>query len=469
MATDESAGVPATVAPGTEAPAPSPPTLGRVGLPARAVTLLLGGLLLREAFSFWTGHPFDLEVWIRTGAAAARGVDPYSSFWPAVPGVSFAYLTQPITAAAYLPFWPALLGELYRLWEVVGSGDRFVLYFLLKQPPILADVATALLLGRLVMRWTQDSARTVQIVGFWSFFPYSIIITAIWGQFDSIEVVVVLALLFADSSLQRNVLYGIGIFVKWLTAIFLPLEILRERGARRLLFVVALALPAALTLAVFAAEGWAFTGLLATGTSQTHGGGLGMNYASLLDLPAVQTVLFRVPGFYTVAAYLWVPGIIVAGYVGAAGLRPSTPRGELRAMLLVVTTFLLLRWGVYEQYMLYLFSLLVLDVVVFHPGRRAYFRFTYALALVWLLVNNDLGIRFVSPLSTAVQPYTAALDQNDTWGLFRSYALIGLAVIVTVTLAQLLWAIAKDQERPIPWCLDGLVRVGRWVRRGTTA
>ena len=84
--------------------------------------ILLAGLLIREAFSFWTGHPFDFEVWVRTGYEAAHGTDPYASFWPAVPGASFAYLGVQLTPAAYLPFWSGLLGELYR--SVAGGGRR---------------------------------------------------------------------------------------------------------------------------------------------------------------------------------------------------------------------------------------------------------------------------------------------------------------------------------------------------------
>ena len=67
-------------------------------------------------------------------------MNPYASFWPPVPGVSFAFLDTPLPSASYLPFWPALLGELYRAWDVVGGGNRFVLYFMIKQLPILGDV-----------------------------------------------------------------------------------------------------------------------------------------------------------------------------------------------------------------------------------------------------------------------------------------------------------------------------------------
>jgi hypothetical protein len=431
-------------------------TVGRVGraIVSRTGRILLLGLVLREALSFWTGQPFDFESWIRTGYAAAHGRDPYQSFWPAVPGVSFAYLSTQIPPAAYLPFWSALLGELTRLWLAVGSGNRFFLYFLIKQPGILADVGSAYLLYRLALRWTGQVSIAVGVLAFWSFFPYAIAITAVWGQFDSIVVLVLLALLFARTGLERNLLNGIGIFVKYLTAIFLPFEILRERGWRRVTFLVALAIPAALTLAVFALEGWSFAGLGASGLSQSHGGGTGMNYAFLLGQPAVSGVLSAVPGFYEVAGYLWVPGVFLAGWAGARWVTPPAPSGELRAMLLIVSVFLLLRWGLYEQYLLYLFSLMVLDVVAFHPGRRTLMMLMYALAGVWLLVNNDFGLRFLSPVSPGIEPYTTALDATAVYGVGRRIALVVLAILITVTLVQIVRTYWRDEARPVPWLLQ---------------
>lgn len=453
--------------------ADSSPSVGRRPLTALAFRALVAALLVREAFSFWTGHPFDFESWVRTGYVVSNGENPYSAFWPPVPGVSFAYFDQNLTSAAYLPFWPVLLGALYRLWESLGTSNRFVLYFLLKQPGILADVATAYLLYRLVERWTGSVASAESVLVFWSFFPYAIVITAVWGQFDSIVVVVLLGLLYARGPLERAVLDGVGILVKWVTVIFLPLELFRERGVRRLGFLAALALPLAVTVLVFVAEGWGLRGFGVQGIgsvalSQSQGGGLGMNYAFLLDLPALKGTLRHVRGFYTVAQYLWVPGVVVAGWAAARGLARAGPREELDAMLLVVTVFLLLRWGLYEQYLLYLFGLLVLDVAAFRPGRRPMLLFTIALAFVDLLVNNDFGIRFVAPVVSGASSFSIAIDANNTYGLGRTVALAVLAGAVTITLAQLIVAFGRNEPAPLPWPTVLWRRGIRQLRRVTS-
>jgi len=423
-------------------------------LSARGWTILAAGFLLREAFSFWTGHPYDFESWVRTGYQVSLGANPYNGFLPAVPGVSFAYTSQSISAAAYPPFWPLILGGLYRLWDVVGGGNRFVLYFLLKQPVILADIASALLLYHLALRWTSDERAATGVLLFWSFFSYTIIISAIWGQFDSFMVLVLLALLWVGGAVQRDVLYGLGVFVKWLTVIFVPLEFLRERGFRRLGVVLVIAIPLALTAAAFLAAGWSLSTFTGVSTSQTHGGGLGMNFAFPLSLTGVVNVLSVVPDFYSVVQYVWIPGVIVAGWVASKWVAAGDPRSELRALMLVVTVFLLLRWGLEEQYMLYLFAPVALDVATFHPGRRTLLWFTVVLSTLFLLVNNDAGLRFISPADPGIVTFTTAVDASSNWGLARTVGLTILSVLVAITLIQWVRAIVRDEPRPRPWLLS---------------
>src|SRR5208282_4511079 len=112
----------------------------------RLWTILFLGLLVREVFSFWTGHPSDFELWVRLGYAMAHGGDPYGPI-PPVPGLSFASVFSATNAPtiAYLPFWPLVTGLMYLAYSLVGVNDRFVYYFLLKQPIIFGDVSLAYL------------------------------------------------------------------------------------------------------------------------------------------------------------------------------------------------------------------------------------------------------------------------------------------------------------------------------------
>ena len=259
--------------------------------------VLLVGLLIREGFSFWTGHPYDFEIWVRVGHAVANGQNPYAQL-PYVPGASFTYPGATLPGAAYLPFWPLLLGGIYRLWEAVGFGNRFVLYFLLKQPGILSDVLGAYLLYYLVDRWTGLRDRALAVATFWSLFPYAILITSIWGMFDSIVVVLLLASFLTLDPVRRNLLWGIGIFVKWVTVVFVPFELFRARGFRRLAFLVGLAIPVGLTGLLFLGVSWSTGGITSGSVYQSHGNGFGMNIAGILSVPPLYGWLDPIPYLY---------------------------------------------------------------------------------------------------------------------------------------------------------------------------
>lgn len=420
--------------------------------PAVATGLLLG-LAIREAFSFWTGHPFDFEIWVRTGYVVAHGTNPYLHPWPPVPGVSFAYTSQDLPSAAYLPFWPDVFGGTYLLWEQVGGGNRFVLYFLLKQGPIAGDLAVAWLLYRFVLRETGNTRAALGALTFWALFPYDIVIGAIWGQLDSVTTALVLAVLMASGSraFRRSIAWGVGIFLKWVTVIFLPLEFFRQRGWRRLWPFVSLPLAGALTLLGFWTAGWGFGGLLSTSTSEAGGGGGGMNYARLFALPFVQNALASTPLVYAVLNDLWIPACVLAGWVAARWARTGSPGQELRALLFVTAVFLLVRWGLNEQYFLYPFALLAADVFTQHPGRRPFFYYLVGVASAFLLANNVLGIWFVAPVSPPAFAFVQAFDLSPVGGTIRYDLLYGLSVLVTVSLAQLVWLLVRDDPTPSPW------------------
>jgi hypothetical protein len=426
-----------------------------LGLPAGPTVglILLLGLVIREGLSFWTGHPYDLEAWVRTGYVVAHGTNPYLQFWPPVPGVSFGYTGQNLPPAAYLPFWPDIFGGTYWLWEQVGGGNRFFLYFLLKQGPIAGDLAVAILLYRFVLRETSDRGAAIAALSFWTFFPYDIVIGSIWGQIDSVTTAIILAVLLTSEAqaARRSLAWGVGIFVKWITLIFLPLEFLRQRGVRRLWPFVGVALAGVLTLIAFVGAGWGFGGIFATATSETGGGGGGMNYAQLFGLWFVQNGLASTPLVYTILRYLWVPGVVIAGWYAARWVRTGDSGQELRALLFVTTVLLLFRWGLYEQYFLYPFALLTADVFTRHPLRRRFFYYLLGVASAFLLVNNVLGVWFLSPVSAGAFNFVQAVDSSSVWGPVRYDLLDVLAVLTTVSLVQLLWVLARDDPDPKPW------------------
>ena len=176
-----------------------------------------------------------------------------------------------------------------------------------------------------------------------------------------------------------------------------------------------------------------------------------MSWVGILTSGPLNPSFTSLPYLDTALGYLWAPAVGLAGWVGARWFASGERKGMLRAMALVVGVFLLFRWGLYEQYMLYLFALVLLDLLVFHPGRRSLYYGTITLSLVYLLVNNDFGIRFLSPLSLSISSFTDALDASALYGTVRTYGLIVLCVLVTVTLVQVVLTFYRDERAPLPW------------------
>jgi hypothetical protein len=176
-----------------------------------------------------------------------------------------------------------------------------------------------------------------------------------------------------------------------------------------------------------------------------------MNYARLFALPYVQAALASSPQVYTVLNDLWIPACVLAGWVAARWVRTGNPGQELRALLFVVAVFLLIRWGLNEQYFLYPFALLAADVYTRHPGRRPFFYYLVVVASAFLLTNNVLGIWFATPASPQAFTWVQAFDLSPIGGTIRYDLLYALAVLVTVSLAQLVWVLVRDDAAPRPW------------------
>ncbi len=428
----------------------------------RPRVLVLMGLLIREALSFWTGHPYDLEVWVRNAYYVGHGQNPYTAFFPPVPGLSFAYLQQTLPGVGYLPIWPSVVAGFYHVYAALPFS-RFFLYFLIKQPTVLADTYLGVLIFRMIQQWGGTREAGVRALRYWTFFPYAIVISAVWGQFDALVVVLLIMFLLSASPTRRVLFLGLGIALKWFPLVFVPYEALRARGLRKALAFLSLAIPAGLTLLIFQGMGWDYLGVTQMSASASHGGGAGMSYVNILQAPALIPLLTRVPFLYSVLGYLWVPGILVGAYLAQRRFA-SDPRGTVQAILLVTTTFYLTRWGVYEQYLMYLFPLLIVDIELWHPERRPLFRLLLLLATAYLLVNNDFLVRFLGPLSSGFVDLSYAADSSPDLGIIRAGATYFLNVVITITFVQLALVFADPTRGSRPWPQEWLAKIQGWMR-----
>ena len=429
--------------------------------------LLLIGFCIREAFSFWTGHPYDLEVWLRNGFFVSQGANPYSAYMAPVPGLSFAYLSDRLAGVGYLPLWPLIVASLYRIYSILPGISRFGFYFLLKQPPIIGDVVLGLLFYRALLAWGLKAEVALRGLRFWMLFPYAILISAIWGQFDAIVASLVLFFLLSNRSARDYGLLGLGILLKWLPLIYLPFYAFSEQGRRKILLALPVAIPAVATALILATMGWDALGFTAMAQSASHGGGGGMTYVNILQAPEIVPTLAAINGFYFVMGYLWIPGCVVAGWVASRRFIGNSSESMAQALLLVTAVFLLTRWGVYEQYLIYFLPLFYIDVVLWHPDRRSLFIMTWGLALAYMLVNYDLLIRFFGPVDSRAVDIAYAFDNQSSLAPLRVLGMHVLGGLFTLHLVQLVRVITRPPRDSTSWLLRPFLRLRALSRRSS--
>ncbi|MDA4136625.1 MAG: hypothetical protein OK449_06485 [Thaumarchaeota archaeon] len=362
----------------------------------KPVIVILVGLLVREAFSFWTGHPFDFELWVRTGYWVAHGVSPYGVLGP-VPGLTFAYPFSPNgeSTIGYLTFWPLLLGAIYQLYAAVGGGDRFVYYFLLKQPTIIGDVLLGYCISRCVKSVRPELAN--KVLAMWLLSPFTIIISGVWGMFDSLAMLPVIVALDTRKEATRSALEGLAIWVKSVPLIFaLPIAFSGEKKVRNL--AIAILIPAVATLATILILGWSFGIAFATLESTVTKGGQSLSamglFFYLIEFNAIGQIS---PHWMAVIGYVWVPAEAAAVYFGYRWHGFSTKRGLVQSLLLCTITFMLFKAQVNEQYGIYILALALVDLS-WNPSRKWLYVSLTAADMAFLLVNNVFLVRFTSPV-----------------------------------------------------------------------
>jgi hypothetical protein len=317
---------------------------------------------------------------------------------PWVPGLSFANVFGSSNAAtiAYLPFWPLLTGMLYLIYAAVGWDNRFFYYFLLKQPVILADVALAYLMFSFV--YSRKPANAFWVLSFWLFSPFTIVISGLWGIFDSVAIFL-LFLSITSNSLTKRVLWeALAIFAKSIPIIYAaPLTMKRLRDVWYASISIILAV--LLSLVTFLAMHWQLSLASATIGSTAIKGGWSM---SAWDAFAYMNYLGYLPSLsapvYQALGILWIPALILFTLIAVKQFGKEGEYGMFQSLLVCTLTFLIFKARITEQYALYLFAISAIDVALWNQTRKSTLLATVAVGVIYLVINNYLLIHFLSPV-----------------------------------------------------------------------
>jgi hypothetical protein len=343
----------------------------------------------------------------------SHGGDPYGLL-PPVPGLSFAnvFSIDNTPTIAYLPFWPLITGLMYLIYSIVRLNNRFVYYFLLKQPAIFGDVGLAYLLYSYVSsRRLGDDG--FWVLSFWLFSPFTIIISGIWGMFDSIAISFLMISAASIGQFRRSFWTGLSIFAKSVPIIYAaPTTLMNGKKVKCLsALVAAIGLPATLSAATFMIMGWPFPIVSSTLASTAGKGGWSMSIWSVFSYFTYLGLLPAVPSaVYGTLGLLWIPALVIFTWIAMRRFRTETDYGLFQALIVCTLVFLIFKAQVTEQYALYLFALAAVDVAIWNPQRRCLLVATVVVAMIYLVINNYFLVRFLSPVYPGFVDFESAMD-----------------------------------------------------------
>lgn len=318
--------------------------------------------------------------------------NPYGKL-PYVEGLSFApYATT--GSISYLPFSAFIFALTYRIYSLLGEPSRFLYYFLLKQPMVLADVGAALVLAKIILlSGNPKSARTAFLV--WIYFPLGIIISSLWGQLDPISLFLTLLAVYyfiGSKWLTSAAMLGLSIYLKTLPLVFLPVFLMQARASKNIRLsysLISLAIPVFGTLVPVLWFNWGFQGIYNNSSFQ-----VAIPWDGALSALNIVYLLLNLPSFahYVIGA-IWIPVLLAAYvYVWKRGLP------LVQGLLIAILVFSISRPFLPEQWSLYPLAFLLLVQTGENVG---HFLGLAVSATAFTIANNTLLVRFFTPISVS--------------------------------------------------------------------
>lgn len=321
--------------------------------------ILAGFFLLETLLSFWTGLPFDMDIWFNTGKWMTQGINIY----------------LPANHVGYPPLWSLWCDLAYRIFLLFGSLE--VWRFAIKLPMIIAHLALAFVVGKLAIdKFDLKTARKLFLfVLSWGFFIY---IGALWGQINVISALLTFLAFYAiiqGKTTTSAVLLGVAVTLKVYPLIVLPAFLaytLRNQDWRAAIKYVlfACAVPILFTACVFAVFKWDILFFLQTifywtpffeaRVPQIQGGAMNIwSFFSLFNVDVATIWVLRV---------IWVP-VLLIGYIYWVR-KPRLGETDLNLSIISFYVFFMISYGwVTEQTFLDPLPFIFLFILAFEPKR----------------------------------------------------------------------------------------------------
>ncbi|MDA4111091.1 MAG: hypothetical protein OK439_01025 [Thaumarchaeota archaeon] len=391
----------------------------------------------------FTGHPFDLELWLRIGYYVSRGVDPYTITAP-IPGLSFPG-AEFMTWIGYPPTWAFFQAGLYKIYSLSGIQDRFLYYALIKQPMIIADLLVGYLLFKIISD-LKDGFSGRRAFLFWMLCPFTIVISSVWGMFDQIILVLVLGSVLLIEETQKSALMeALGFLLKVIPLIYFFILAFVQSSRARIANYLALSIGASIFFALapylFFSK-WSLGQLTSVGVEVTHKIGSSSNYWFILPFYTNHhTLPASVLDVLNIASYVWIPVIAIASIFCVICIRnrENMTQNLSLALLFVTLVFFLTKSVVNEQYVIYFLGFGLIDYyAVASRRRKKLFHAVWVSSFVFLIANNTYFARFLEPLSTRYLQLDTMFENGSLGDIRLDIMLLSGLVFSAFSLAYLL-------------------------------
>jgi Gpi18-like mannosyltransferase len=338
---------------------------------------------LRLVVAPFTGHPYDLGIWMMSGRYVAAGTSPY---------VAHPHIGYP-------PLWALWCGVAYSISNYVSAGNQFLYISVIKIPIIASDFVLAIMILMVVSRSAalsnKDNARI--LVTSFLLNPYVLMVGVIWGMMDNLVAVLLIAsiMLITSRPSLSGAAASLAVALKLYPILFLPLLLVFSARTRKLAQLAKWLLAFITTsfvaiLLPFILFHWNIDDFIGVGVAQ-----VARNFGAIAPLATLQ--YFENLGVTNIGpislqslttsswlVLLWIPAL-TASILFVIWKRPrsQSTSNMIRDCLLVYLTYLLTAPWVSEQ--LFELALILLLFIAAFVGLRRIIYVSYAVGSLIVL------------------------------------------------------------------------------------
>jgi hypothetical protein len=344
-------------------------------------------LSLQCILGLFLAHQYDMSIFFTAGYIVSKGLAPYGMF-PAKAIFNHPGFPEEIPGIGYPPLWALFLGLSYL--SVYDPTENIFAYNLaIKLPSILSNIALALVLEKIAVHEGVEKGTSKKIFYFSLFNPFMIYISAAWGQFDSLVILImILAMndLFRGRAKRSALLLALSASLKIIPLVLTPLFMLFNKRNRvlqpNLQFILALAMALIVfSYAPFILFNWNLDQILENPAYHFQRVGC-LSFFNILELLFRET---RLPQEWQFLGYLWIPALAL-GYFSLSKTPLQTRTDMFRWASSLLFILMLTRTWVSEQNVILLIPPIMLyEAVMLRKWTTA--RLAWIIATVFTALN----------------------------------------------------------------------------------